>query len=234
MRFPDKPLPNHIRILGIDPGTDTLGVCIMDVDIDTYAPVVTWGYTFHASRETDDWAGYAEGRGLRDARLKALSRFMTELLYWSEPTIIAAESPFFNRTRPSAFEALVECYAMLRDTVWAYSPTLELKRIDPVTAKNYIGVDHRGTDKNDVQRAIVLKFASMCADGVQLNRFDEHSIDAVAVSNAIYRMVLLGEVVERTKKTKRVGKKPRSLKTVKVMPDKGRLFKALRSRRKHK
>lgn len=80
----------------------------------------------------------------------------------------------------------------------------------------------------------MLKFASMCADSIAINRFDEHTIDAVAVCNAVYRMVLLGEVVERTKKTKRVGKKPRSLKTVKVTSDNGRLFRALGSRRKSK
>ena len=209
MRWPEPPLPNQIRILGIDPGTDTLGICIMDVDCDTYEPVVVWGNTLHASKNTDRWTGYGEIRGMRDARLKSHSVALAELLRAVTPTLIAAETPFFNRKRPSAFEALVECYAMLRDTVWQYSPTLILNRIDPVMAKNYIGVDHRGTDKSDVQRAIVLHYASKCAEGVQINRFDEHTIDAVAICNALLRHTLLGEVVERTKKTKRVGFKPR-------------------------
>ena len=212
MWLPDPPAPDVIRLMGIDPGTDTLGVCIMDIDTTTYEPTVVWGHTYHASRTTDRWAGYSEIRGMRDARLKSHQYELSILLRAVEPTLIAAETPFFNRKRPSAFEALVECYAMLRDTVWEYSPTLVLNRIDPVMAKNYIGVDHRGTDKSDVQRAVARHYASRCITGIDIHRFDEHTIDAVAICNALLRNTLLGEVVERTKKTKRVGSKPRGSK----------------------
>lgn len=203
--YPSEPTDDVIRILGIDPGTDTLGVAIIDVNIDTYEPTVIYGHTFHASKEIDRFSGLAFMRGGRDARLLAHSSNLLEFFQAVVPTVIGAESPFLNRKTVSAFEALVECYAMLRDTVWRYSPSLLLRRIDPVTVKNFVGVDHRGTDKTDVQRAVVARYVEHCAPGVNIHGFDEHTIDAIAVCNVLYRNLLLGEEVVRTKKAK--GKK---------------------------
>lgn len=196
------PAPNAIRIMGIDPGTDTLGIAVVDVDIDTKEYKLMYGHTFHASKYVSLYPEMAQARGSRDVRLMVLRQKLIEAFVLAEPEHIAAESPFLQRGKVSAFEALVECYAMMRDAVWAYSSQITLQRIDPVTVKNYVGVSHKGTDKNDVRRAINAIYENRCSEHVDLSSFDEHANDAVAVCHVVVRNRIFGEVVESTRKKK--------------------------------
>lgn len=196
------PAPNAIRIMGIDPGTDTLGIAIVDVDIDTKEIKLMYGHTFHASKYVNLYPEMVQARGSRDVRLMVLRQKLIEAFVLAEPELIAAESPFLQRGKVSAFEALVECYAMMRDAVWAYSSQITLQRIDPVTVKNYVGVSHKGTDKSDVHRAVNAIYKDRCSEHVDLSSFDEHANDAVAVCHVVVRNRIFGEVVESTRKKK--------------------------------
>lgn len=209
MSYPPAPEANVIRVIAIDPGTDTLGVAIIDVDFETLEQTLVYGHTFKASKDISDYELMSSQRGPKDARLLSHARNLYDLLLCTEPTLVAAESPFLQRGKVSAFEALVECYAMLRATVWKYSPTIHLHRIDPITAKNYCGVSHIKTDKTHVREAILKRYADKTAEGVDLFAMDEHTIDAVAVGNALVRKYLAQEVIESTKKKKRGGRRRR-------------------------
>lgn len=196
------PAPNAIRILGIDPGTDTLGIAVVDVDLDTKEYKLMYGHTFHAAKYISLYPEMVQARGSRDVRLMVLRQKLIEAFVLAEPELIAAESPFLQRGKVSAFEALVECYAMMRDAVWAYSSQITLQRIDPVTVKNYVGVSHKGTDKSDVHRAVNAIYKDRCSEHVDLSSFDEHANDAVAVCHVVVRNRIFGEVVESTRKKK--------------------------------
>lgn len=202
MELPSRPADNVIRILGIDPGSDTLGTAILDVDIDTYKATVVYGGTFTARSEIEKNSWLAMMRTKRDERLGLLEKNIFDLMLMSEPLLIGAESPFVQRGKVSAYEALVECQQMLRNTVWKYSPALLVRRIDPITVKNYVGVSHRGTDKSDMHRAVVKLYENNVAANVDLSTFDEHTIDAIAVAHVIYRKLLLGEIIESTRSKK--------------------------------
>lgn len=206
MMFPPPPEDEIIRILGIDPGTDTVGFCIMDVHCETYETRIVWMHTFHAAKSYQEYTGLEDFRGHRDPQLKAISDFLMKVLIATEPLLIGAESPFFQYGRVSAFEALVEVYAMLRETVWRYSPALLLRRIDPFTAKAAVGASHTAVDKKKAVRDGVEKhFNDKCLPGVVFDEQEEHAIDAVSVANAVRRMCLFNEVLREIKKKK--GKK---------------------------
>lgn len=202
MRIPGPPADNMIRILTFDPGTDTFGCAILDVDVDTYEPLVVYGGTITATKEVKRFAAMAEMRYPRDARLEVIRGHLADLIREVAPTLVATESPFLQRGKVSAFESLVECQKMIREVLWDYSTTMHLRRIDPVSVKNYIGVSHKGTDKDDIRRAVHAVYKDKCAEGVDMTAFDEHTNDALAVANVIYRNFLLGEVVESSRKKK--------------------------------
>ena len=210
MRIPGPPADNMIRILAFDPGTDTFGCAIIDVDVDTYEPLVVYGGTIVANKEVKRYSAMVAMRYARDARLEIIREHIAELLRECEPTLVATESPFLRRGKVSAFESLVECQKMLREVLWGYTTTMQLRRIDPVSVKNYVGVSHKGTDKDDVKRAVHAIYRTKCSPDVDLSTFDEHTNDALAVANVIYRNFLLGEVVETTRK-----KRPRRSKKTK-------------------
>jgi len=203
MEIPESPGEDIIRILGIDPGTDTLGVAILDVSMVTYEAIVVYAETFKASKEIKNLSWMETMRGGRDARLKRHSETLYALLNNTTPTLVAAESPFLQRMRVNAFEALVECYAMLRNTIWMYSPGLYLRRIDPISAKNYCGVSHIKTDKTHMYAAITSIYKGKHLPSVDLLSLDEHSIDAIAICHCLLRKYILGDVLVSTKAKKK-------------------------------
>lgn len=207
--YPDLPKPNHYRIVAIDPGTDTLGVACLDVDIDTLKPTVVWGHTLKASKDADKNNAYTEVLGYRAERLRWHSINLLKILNVLQPDRIAAESPFFRRGRASAYEALVECFMMLKTTVYKYSRSLYLHRVDPVTGKGYVGVSHKGTDKEDVRGGVKKYLGDNLADNITLDMFDEHTIDAIAISNVIYRRDILNEDMPTSLLSKAKAKKSR-------------------------
>lgn len=205
MEFPAEAEPNIIRLIGLDPGTDTLGAAVMDVDMDTFEPIIVFGETNQASKAAKDYTWKQEIRGGRDVRLEMHRQYLSELFTYTGPVAVAAESPFLKFGRVTSFEALVECYAVLRDTLWDYSPSMYLRRIDPITAKNYVGVSHIGTDKDDVRKAVIAIYKDKCATGIVIEDFDEHTIDAIAVAHCLLQKFLLNVDVSSSKKKKKRG-----------------------------
>ncbi len=197
-----EPTLDYIRLLSIDPGTDTMGVSIFDISPDDYSFRVVYSNTFKASQYTTYGTTYADSRGHATARLYQHSKVLTEIMEYTQPTLICAESNFLKFGRVEAYKALVLCFDMILDVVWNYSPSMYLYRVDPVSAKNYVGVSHKGTDKEDV-RAGVVKHLSDYMDGVCLDDLDEHSIDSIAIGHCFIKRELFREFVESTKKKKK-------------------------------
>lgn len=195
--------PSAIRIFGIDPGTDKMGICIIDVDVVTHLPTLIFGTTLRAARESENYPEKMLRVGAKDTRVDLLCGWVYELLIASCPTVVVAETPFWRPGRTSAFEALVECFKSLRQTVWKYSPALTLRRVDPVTAKNYVGVSHQGDSKGNVQKAIIELYQNRQLESKPLDVFDEHTYDAGAVCHYAYRALYLREVVESSRKKKK-------------------------------
>jgi len=210
MEYPPEQSPDTIRLIGIDPGTATLGTAILDVNMDTFEATVVYGHTNDASKVSVLKAWDKDIRGGRDSRIEDHAEYLYELFTYANPTSIAAESPFLRIGRVTSFEALVECYRMMRKVVWQYSPSLCLRRIDPISAKNYVGVSHIGTDKEDVRAGVVKHYGDKCAEGVYLDDFDEHTIDALAVAHCLLQKYIHGiELISTKKKKKPRGKKTR-------------------------
>ena len=102
--------PSAIRIFGIDPGTDKMGICIIDVDVVTHLPTLIFGTTLRAARESENYPEKMLRVGAKDTRVDLLCGWVYELLVASCPTVVVAETPFWRPGRTSAFEALVECF----------------------------------------------------------------------------------------------------------------------------
>lgn len=198
-----------IRIMGIDPGTDTMGVAIVDVNIETNKPHLVFGMTIHASKELSEHEDAVEIVGSRDVRIDIIGGHIKQILVAACPTLVVAESPFYRPGRANAYEALVECFKKLREVVRYYSPTLTLRRIDPVTAKNYVGVSHVGDSKAAVEKAVIELYRCTETEAIFDQCFDEHTYDALAVTHAAYRMYYLREVVASSRKKKKKRRKKR-------------------------
>jgi Holliday junction resolvasome RuvABC endonuclease subunit len=169
---------NAYNILSLDPGTETLGHGLIQVDCADGKIIGAEAWTVRASKLPMllDW--HASLYQERFARIQALKKSLRQTLDTYEPQIVACETPFFNRLRPNAFEALLEVLSAIKDTVYEWNPFLQIAFVTPSAAKKNLNVSGKSGDKDLVINAILSHeiFGKMKLQGI-----DEHSADALAI-----------------------------------------------------
>lgn len=187
LQLPDAPA--IYRILAIDPGSDTLGVALLDLDLNTYQATLVHGGTFNANRAIRSTPFTTETFGERQARLNSHAHRLSALLSTAQPHCVISEAPYMGRF-PQAFEALVECLYMLRGVVSQYDPAMCMETIDSPSAKVAVGAPgkrpkgmSKDAYKDTVRQGVLAQSQSRLRIGADVNLYglDEHAIDAVAV-----------------------------------------------------
>lgn len=185
---------DRLRIISFDPGTDTLGSSVLEINLRTLQLVVLDAQTFVSRRPMRFRPGYQvmeELHGDRQARLMSHRNSVIGHLRRWQPHAVACESPYMG-IRAQAFEALVECVNVIRWAVYESDPTLSFEMITPPQAKKTVGASFKGADKNDVRLGIQSMFEQSnggmiyCAHQ-PFESLDEHSIDAIAVGICHYQ-----------------------------------------------
>lgn len=174
-----------ISIIGIDPGTETLGVAKIDVEMDTLSIVSSHAKTLVGSKLAgkENWSSYTYGD--RFSRIAALEDELYRYFQLEQPYLISCEAPFINRRRPMAYGALVEVVCAIRRAIIRHDPWKRLTMYEPIVAKAAVGVTgkiRKGESKNVVRTAVLKRDDWNYAGDVSLDELDEHSIDALAVA----------------------------------------------------
>lgn len=168
-------------IVGIDPGTDTLGVSTLEV----YLPEgrIHWrdAMTFHGSQMIANRRSLESVHGSRFARLDALEEALTGYFIRQAPHAVYSESPYMNRRFPASFAALTECLTSIRRGLIAYNAIMPLHTVDPASAKANLKVSGKSGDKLLVQNA-VLRLQLPHDRSLVPEGLDEHSFDATAIA----------------------------------------------------
>lgn len=171
------------RIVSTDPGTNTLGVAVLQIrDGKLY---VEHAATFLIGKLATAYPIIIEYHGEKIAKLHAITECITTLLRAWQPTWIASEGPYLGRF-PRAFAALVECVDAIRRAVISYDSFTGLSVTDPATVKKSVGVNGKSGDKELMRAAIAAHPLLVFTDAVNIDALDEHSIDAIAVGVCFY------------------------------------------------
>ena len=189
-------MPEHAStiasIIGIDPGTDTLGVANIYFDIPTMRIVSTQAQTLKGAKcAAGSWT--SEINGDRWGRIESHYETLGHIFNHYQPLEIACEAPFINRRQPQAGLALTEVVAMIKHAVIRYDSWKRLYMIDPPTVKNAVGVLGRagGPEGKMLMRTAVLAMPVLNYNGeIPLEQLDEHSIDAIAVAYCRFKNLL--------------------------------------------
>lgn len=172
-------------IIGIDPGSETLGLCVMHIDVTTFEIIETTSKTYIGSKLGMS-KEIASIFGDKFARIEAHKQNIISILCDVNPISIVCESPFYNSRRPSAFAALTEVVCAIRYACFEYSRLLSLELVDPPTAK--IATGAKGNAKKEQVQEAILRLNNLNYVGdVSLDKLDEHSIDAIAIAYWKYR-----------------------------------------------
>jgi Holliday junction resolvasome RuvABC endonuclease subunit len=176
----------YATIVGMDPGTETLGFSELDFDLATFE-ITRWEpQTYYGSKllKSSDWIGQVHGDRIR--RLHAHRKNLIKLFDQIEPYVIGCEAPFINMKRPQAYGALTEAVYEIRLAVIAHSAWKELYVIDPSSVKNSVGAKGNA-DKNTIKACILAipELVSVCTRPII--ELDEHELDSGAVAYALFK-----------------------------------------------
>ena len=167
-------------IVGIDPGSETLGVCLLFFNVITMQITRIVPRTYIGSRLPAE-PMLCILHSDRVSRIKSHENNLLNLMIEHNPVAIASEAPFYNPRRPNAYGALVEVICAIRNAVIHYSDTVKLYHIPPSNVKRAIGA--KGNADKDI-----VKYHVGCIPEivnsliVPLSILDEHSVDAMAVA----------------------------------------------------
>lgn len=181
LQLPD--VPPIYRIMSIDPGTDTLGVAIIDINLLTRAVSLIHVTTLFGGKRAKQFPDIMEIFGERHSRLYSLKDEIYDILITTNPNCIISESSYMGKFA-AAFEAGVESLWAIRDAVGAYDPGMCLETIDPSSVKKSVGLlgkSEKGGNKDGVRTCVLSLSKLINLSGKNLADLDSHSIDAIAV-----------------------------------------------------
>lgn len=185
MLYIPQPTKYSASIVGVDPGTNTLGSCVLDVDIATLEITGIYTRTYVGEYLTKS-ESVVRLHGDRIARLMALQHELSYLFTQVQPLFIGCESPFINVRRPQAYGALVQAVEAVRSAVIAYNTCAQFRLVEPLLVKTAVGAK-TSADKEAVWQA-VLNIPEIMK---HLGSFhpDEHSVDSIAVAYYILKQI---------------------------------------------
>jgi len=157
-------------ILGIDPGTSTVGVSLLKLDESfnvkeresILIDVTKTGYVNRLNNKTD-------------YKLAIIHNRITDIIRKFKPISMVIEMPFFNPRRPQAVIPLARSLQAIMGAMVISNPNVPIVRPSPSNIKNAVGVKGNSGDKDEMTQA-VLKLG-LC-DGDE----SEHEIDAIAAN----------------------------------------------------
>lgn len=173
-----------IRILGIDPGTTSMGVTIIDVNIFKIEKFKLR----YVNTIFGDKVNYAVPEQFDDhdvtgveARCYGLARSFKQLSELYLPDVVICEDNYLGAS-PDTFKQLIKCVNLLRE--FANKLDLHMSYVLPNLAKEIVGANFRGSTKEDVMHGIQ-SYAWLDSTGFDLSVLDDHSADSVAIT--LYR-----------------------------------------------
>jgi len=167
-----------IRLLGIDPGSNALGLAKIDYDVRTSKIIHANAWTSKTDRlPMGDMLG-EDAHGERFIKIRRQKENLRRVLENLRPNIVCCETPFFNMLRPSAFAPLVETLYAIREVCFEYNPSMDFIAMAPKVIKATLGANANADKPAMLAQFKKVKETMYCP--VDLDRLDEHAIDALA------------------------------------------------------
>lgn len=163
-----------------DPGLNTTGVSVFDIDSRTMQVSGISAYTIYNDKLGDATGLDPDLLTERTFKLYKLCLGIQNAINYYQPNLVGCEAPFYNRLMPMAFVSLSEVVSMIRHTVLQYNYNIPFYLVEPQKVKQGIGVAGK-KGKQVVMEAISRVPEIMSVLNVPLESLDEHAVDAIAV-----------------------------------------------------
>lgn len=172
--FSDDNYPNDLKIVGIDPGSYTLGVSILTVS-SLLRLLSIEAYTLRLEHHLETYAD----RDNFNRKYEVLEHLLYERLLKISPIAIGIESPFIQTARANAVRPLLLTNNAIHRAIHRANNDSFIGNIPPRTIKKFLLVEDI-TSKESVTKALLKnEDVIRCLSKDEIMAFDEHSIDAI-------------------------------------------------------
>lgn len=171
---------NNIRILGIDPGTNT-GLSIIEAT-ENLEIISINTYTIDLNNYIIDTLSNLEKEA---DRLIALESSLKEILEVYNPDIIGMENAFFNKKFPLSGLKLSSFLGVIMMTVRKHNKKTKIYKLQPKYIKSVVATGE--AFKDDMLKAVSEN--KELSPYLDLTNETEHSIDAVAISYSVMKLL---------------------------------------------
>lgn len=183
-------VPAHSRdtftVCGTDPGTHTLGLGVLHVDMYSLQIRSYEAYTLIATKLMDDDDLLVASHGHTYARTTAHKDALVQHFRQLQPFSIACEDAYFNRRTPGAYAPLLKSINSIREAVLQYDPFMSFFLYEPSMIKSAVGAKNwskkAGTNKTAVLDAIKDNPEFDVPGRHLLDVYSEHAIDGLAIA----------------------------------------------------
>lgn len=171
-----------VRVMGIDPGSRTLGISILTCFPYEQKLSLDEAWTLNTELDIRRRRARADRLGEGTVRLEAIEQEVALALQNFYPDVVIMETPYLGRL-PQSFFVLTQVMMAISQAVAKFSNALYLNKIDPSTVKKSIGVPGNSSDKELMRQAVyALPYLENFTQR-ELSELDEHAIDATAVGH---------------------------------------------------
>jgi Holliday junction resolvasome RuvABC endonuclease subunit len=179
---------NVAAIIGMDPGSFSLGVAVLHFNIETLQIVSVEAWTLNGVKLAREYPWVVELHGDLEGRIHGMRERLFRTLMYFQPLLVASEAPFISKKFPQAGLVLTRVVSAVRHAVMQFDVWKTVDFIDPPTVKNAVGVkgNKGGKEGKDEMAKAVAKLVEngdiVYTGLTPLAELDEHSIDAIAVA----------------------------------------------------
>lgn len=177
------------RYFSIDPGSDTLGLSICDINTITKRLTIVDTTTISAARLSRDRFDDDDIHGNKIARLMAHKELMYSLLVKWNPQGIICESSYMGKFA-AAFAVGVETMSFLRQAAYEYNPYMPFETIDPSSAKKTIKASMKGKESTRENLIALIPSEIDYIGSTPLNMLDEHGFDSILIGYYKYKQMI--------------------------------------------
>lgn len=169
-----------LRIMGVDPGTENLGMSLGVCDFITPSFTVVSGSTHDVKsliHKTHEYLTHYQSRNI--AMYTAVYNLVYQAVHDLQPDLVICEAPYMDRRFPLSYMLLSLCSQAVEQAVKDYSIFIPFEYIDPATVKKGVGVKGNTGDKNLMNKAVLSN--PYIKGSFDLTTLDEHAIDSIAM-----------------------------------------------------
>lgn len=166
-------MSNTFKVIGIDPGSSTTGIAVVDIDKD-FNIVSINTECLDASKEK---TVFKRNHNL-EYRLSYMSDKL-DIILGADVVAISIEMPFINPRRMGSVIPLARLLGIIMNISLKYSPYRLIHKISPSEVKNAIGA--KGNADKDAVLDAILSYKEV-SDVIDCNSITEHEVDAIAVA----------------------------------------------------